>query len=335
MFNKKNFFFPKTHIQSNSNMNKSEIMSNNSSLLDLSANIIKTTKNNKILQNSNLLQQSFLKKYNNLVEGNFNRESSMNSLNSIKKLSYRKRLQTKSSNSLPKNIKRLPPKIKINNSYFYNLSSDREGIIKNLNFSAKAAKKLEKKIKITHKFFDKYDKNFCIIERKFQNAKKKLNSPPNLKDISLIDNKNILTTKNQIKNKIYNDVCKTENNLKALYSKGSYNNSAKDYIKTPISNFNCVNISNSTNSNFNMESTSESTKNTLLEKNKISNSNYLDGPEDIHYRFVELNRQTKIYFIDLSKKINKREFGFGVQNREEYSEISKYFDNFLDEVPTI
>jgi hypothetical protein len=68
-------------------------------------------------------------------------------------------------------------------------------------------------------------------------------------------------------------------------------------------------------------------------------SSFLDGPEDIHYRFVELHKQRKLFYENLCN--NLEEEGNNInKNKEELndfdkSEYSEYFDNYNENVPII
>ena len=103
----------------------------------------------------------------------------------------------------------------------------------------------------------------------------------------------------------------------------------------------------------NNESSQESTNligNTFSNKITINNSNigsrkekfinsFLDGPEDIHCRFVDLHRQRKIFYESMCNKNNENN-GNSNNNMAKISdfdknEYSEYFDNFNEDVPII
>ena len=105
----------------------------------------------------------------------------------------------------------------------------------------------------------------------------------------------------------------------------------------------------------NNDSSQESTNlvgNTFSNKITINNSNivnrkdkfinsFLDGPEDIHWRFVDLHKQRKLFYENICNKSNENEGNFNINNniakisdfyKNEYSE---YFDNINENVPII
>ena len=104
---------------------------------------------------------------------------------------------------------------------------------------------------------------------------------------------------------------------------------------------------------FNNDSSQESTNqiiSTYSNKMTINNANigyrkekfissFLDGPEDIHYRFVELHKQRKMFYENLCNKLdeNKNSIDINKQNMNDFekSEYSEYFDNFNEDVPFI
>ena len=68
-------------------------------------------------------------------------------------------------------------------------------------------------------------------------------------------------------------------------------------------------------------------------------SSFLDGPEDIHCRFVELHKQRKIFYENLCNKLEDDENTLDNNktnvNDFEKSEYSQYFDNYNEMVPLI
>ena len=68
-------------------------------------------------------------------------------------------------------------------------------------------------------------------------------------------------------------------------------------------------------------------------------SSFLDGPEDIHCRFVELHRQRKMFYENLSNKLEEdgNSIDINKANMSEFdkSEYSEYFDNYNENVPLI
>ena len=105
--------------------------------------------------------------------------------------------------------------------------------------------------------------------------------------------------------------------------------------------------------NNNNESSQESTNlvgNTFSNKITINNSNigsrkekfinsFLDGPEDIHSRFVDLHRQRKLFYENMCNKANENEKNINNSMAKisdfDKNEYSEYFDNFNECVPII
>ena len=157
-------------------------------------------------------------------------------------------------------------------------------------------------------------------------------------------NNNILNTslepinKNKINNSRYSNI--TNDNKESK-------NSKYDDIKLIFpSFFNKVD-------NNNNESSQESTNlvgNTFSNKITINNSNigsrkekfinsFLDGPEDIHSRFVDLHRQRKLFYENMCNKANENEKNINNSMAKisdfDKNEYSEYFDNFNECVPII
>ena len=104
---------------------------------------------------------------------------------------------------------------------------------------------------------------------------------------------------------------------------------------------------------FNNDSSQESTNqiiSTYSNKMTINNTNmgyrkekfissFLDGPEDIHYRFVDLHKQRKLFYENLCNKLeeNKNSIDINKQDMNDFekSEYSEYFDNYNEDVPFI
>ena len=64
----------------------------------------------------------------------------------------------------------------------------------------------------------------------------------------------------------------------------------------------------------------------------------LDGPEDIHYRFVDLHKQRKMFYENLCNKLEDNENNIDNKaniNDFEKNEYSEYFDNYNKKVPLI
>jgi hypothetical protein len=68
-------------------------------------------------------------------------------------------------------------------------------------------------------------------------------------------------------------------------------------------------------------------------------SSFLDGPEDIHCRFVELHRQRKMFYENFSNKLEEdgNSIDINKANISEFdkSEYSEYFENYNENVPLI
>ena len=66
-------------------------------------------------------------------------------------------------------------------------------------------------------------------------------------------------------------------------------------------------------------------------------SSFLNGPEDIHYKFVELHKQRKIFYENLCYKLG--EDGNSIDNKRnndfDICEYSEYFENYNENVPII
>ena len=77
--------------------------------------------------------------------------------------------------------------------------------------------------------------------------------------------------------------------------------------------------------------------NIVTRKDKVINS-FLDGPEDIHSRFVDLHKQRKMFYENMCDKTSET---YGNNNNMaklsdfDKSEYSEYFDNFNEDVPII
>ena len=102
----------------------------------------------------------------------------------------------------------------------------------------------------------------------------------------------------------------------------------------------------------NNESSQEST-NLLGSSNKFTINNmgyrkekfisgFLDGPEDIHYRFVELHKQRKIFYESFCNKLKDENYSLDNDNNikdniNEFDicEYSEYYENFEENVPII
>ena len=158
-------------------------------------------------------------------------------------------------------------------------------------------------------------------------------------------NSNILNTSLEEITKINSSTHTNNNNTK------DHKNSRYNDIKLVFPPFlNKLDINN--------ESSQESTNligNTFSNKITINNSNmvtrkdkfinsFLDGPEDIHYRFVDLHRQRKMFYESMCNKENENR-GYNKNNNFnnnktkisdfDKNEYSEFFDNINEEVPII
>ena len=67
-------------------------------------------------------------------------------------------------------------------------------------------------------------------------------------------------------------------------------------------------------------------------------SSFIDGPEDIHCKFVELHRQKKMFYENLYNKLEEgNSIDINKANMTEFdkNENSEYFDNYNEDVPLI
>jgi hypothetical protein len=78
--------------------------------------------------------------------------------------------------------------------------------------------------------------------------------------------------------------------------------------------------------------------NIIYRKEKFISS-FIDGPEDIHCRFVELHRQRKMFYENFSNKLEEdgNSIDINKANISEFdkSEYSEYFENYNENVPLI
>jgi len=159
-------------------------------------------------------------------------------------------------------------------------------------------------------------------------------------------NNNILNTSLEEINK-----SKTNNN-----NNSNYNNIIQENKESKNCRYNDIKLifpSFFNKMDFNNESSQESTNlmgNTFSNKITINNSNigsrkekfinsFLDGPEDIHCRFVDLHRQRKLFYENMCNKANENEGNVNnnVAKISDFdkNEYSEYFDNFNEDVPII
>ena len=137
---------------------------------------------------------------------------------------------------------------------------------------------------------------------------------------------NIISSNNnkEIKNCRYNDIKLI---FPSFFNKMDMNNDSSQESTNLVGNTfsNKITINNS---------------NIVNRKDKFINS-FLDGPEDIHWRFVDLHKQRKLFYENICNKSNENEGNFNINNniakisdfyKNEYSE---YFDNINEDVPII
>ena len=157
-------------------------------------------------------------------------------------------------------------------------------------------------------------------------------------------------TNSNILNTSLEEITKINNNINTNNNSKEHKNSRCNDIKLVFpSFFNKLDI--------NYDSSQESTNligNTFSNKITINNSNmvsrkdkfinsFLDGPEDIHYRFVDLHKQRKIFYENICNKENGNQeyIKISINNNKakisdfDKNEYSEYFDNFNEEVPII
>ena len=157
-------------------------------------------------------------------------------------------------------------------------------------------------------------------------------------------------TNNMILNTSLEEMIQTNNNTSNNNNNKQFKNSRYNDIKLVFpSFFNKLDINN--------ESSQESTNligNTFSNKITINNSNvvtrkekfinsFLDGPEDIHCRFVDLHRQRKLFYENICNKEHENQGNIKNNNCNNKAKISdfdkneyaEYFDNFNEEVPII
>ena len=160
-------------------------------------------------------------------------------------------------------------------------------------------------------------------------------------------------TNNNILNTSLEEINKSKTNIN---NNSNYNNIIQENKESKNCRYNDIKLifpSFFNKMDFNNESSQESTNlmgNTFSNKITINNSNigsrkekfinsFLDGPEDIHCRFVDLHRQRKLFYENMCNKANENE-GNANNNIAKISdfdknEYSEYFDNFNEDVPII
>ena len=204
----------------------------------------------------------------------------------------------------------------------------------------------------------------------FNNTKKTLNKDTNLKYINKPEKLDTKKTNNNLHIKIKNEI-KNNNNTSNKFLIKSRSNSN---ILNTSENFTDNNkIENTTNINNTGEDDGKEIKLIIINKSDLVNdssqestnqvgnsysnkitlnntnlgykkekfiSSFLNGPEDIHYKFVELHKQRKIFYEDLCNKIRKD--GESLENNQSrinndfnIDEYSEYFENYNENVPII
>jgi hypothetical protein len=230
-----------------------------------------------------------------------------------------------------------------------------------------------------NKYHNKYDKTKCIIERriyggnkkatknnngkilgnktfaynyqkmKFKNLYNESSHDINIEDVSEfnpnnqlqkinlnldedtnINSKSKLLLKSKTNN-LLNSFFEETNDargIKIVYpinnKSDSYNESSQESTN-PVGNSNKYTINNINNIGY--------------RKEKFI-SGFLDGPEDIHYHFVELCKQRKNFYENFGNKMKdeeKKSLDINNDNTNDFNscEYSEYFDNYNEDVPII
>ena len=206
----------------------------------------------------------------------------------------------------------------------------------------------------------------------FNGIKSNSNKDTNLKNLNKPEKKDTKKSNNNFNLKIKKDI-NDKNSSSKLLIKSNTNNKVK-VIKDSSKNLRGNNkIENTTNKNnigsndgkdikfifinksdFVNESSQESTShvgNSNSNKITINNTNhkkekekfissFINGPEDIHYKFVELHKQRKIFYENLCNGLE--EDGNSIENNKtknindfDINEYSEYFENYNENVPVI
>ena len=152
---------------------------------------------------------------------------------------------------------------------------------------------------------------------------------------------------NNILNTSLEELTEKSNEIQNINNKTNKNNKNKE-IKLIFPSF----VKNDFNNDSSQESTNQIIS-TYSNKMTINNANigyrkekfissFLDGPEDIHYRFVELHKQRKMFYENLCNKLEENKNckdinNINKQNMNDFekSEYSEYFDNYNEDVPFI
>ena len=221
------------------------------------------------------------------------------------------------NNTLPNNCDSIYNKILFNNIKL--------NINKELNLNS---------IKKTEKNITNINKNINSINLKTQNDANSKYNDNRQSSFKLL----IKSNTNNILNTSIEDL--KQNNKEKI----NKNNKDNKDIKLIFPPFNKCDINN--------ESSQESTNqmgNTFSNKVTINSnfgyrkekfiSSFLDGPEDIHCRFVELHKQRKMFYENLCNKLEDESKSIdndkAIVNDFEKNEYSEYFDNYNENVPII
>ena len=134
------------------------------------------------------------------------------------------------------------------------------------------------------------------------------------------------------------------NHINITHENKETKNSRYNSIKLIFPSFlNKVDLNDSSQESTNLMGNTFSNKitinnsNIVTRKDKVINS-FLDGPEDIHSRFVDLHKQRKMFYENMCDKTSET---YGNNNNMaklsdfDKSEYSEYFDNFNEDVPII
>ena len=148
-------------------------------------------------------------------------------------------------------------------------------------------------------------------------------------------------TQTNNKSNYSNQIITTQNHNNNKENKNSRGNDIKFVFP---SFFNKIDVNECSQESTNLQGNTFSNKITLnnsnigTRKEKFINS-FLDGPEDIHWRFVDLHRQRKMFYENMCNKNNEND---GNKNNDisrmtdfDKNEYSEYFDNFNEDVPII
>ena len=202
-----------------------------------------------------------------------------------------------------------------------------------------------------------YENNYSNhnLHQKAKKEKKNL-SINNLLNYKWSSSKMLLNkskTNNNILNTSLEEINKSKTNIN---NNSNYNNIIQENKESKNCRYNDIKLifpSFFNKMDFNNESSQESTNlmgNTFSNKITINNSNmgsrkekfinsFLDGPEDIHCRFVDLHRQRKLFYENVCNKANENDGNVNnnVAKISDFdkNEYSEYFDNFNEDVPII